>query len=234
MIQGLLPLRTLLHSFQAEHWRKLSAIENEAVRRLEDLGFDAAPPSNVLESPLDLESKPSGTAETAVSQFLKILKDDEKNPVHRVRREFAELLDEAVARHAEETADRVASWVPRFFGNLLPWAALLHFSWRLVIAWRDGVWLAPEFYLHGLMIFVMSLVPGWLLLSVRMKSLAVAPEPEQVLEYLRDPVQTEILSDAHTRCETLAREVEHTRRQIASYREQLDHTLEREPGSNFG
>ncbi len=229
LARGILPLRTLLHAFRAEHWRQLASAEIEAERQLEDLGIITPTTAEIPQPTPDANGDQSD-----ISKLVNRLLENENTPQQRARTQAAEMLDAAITEHAQETAERVAGWPPRYFGNLLPLALVAHFAYRLVMAWLDGAWLPIEFYLHGLVMFLVSLIPGWFQLGWRMRSLAVAPEPEIVLQYLDAPIQSIGLRRHQDACSALLREITETRNYLNRLQDRLGKALEQIPGSEFG
>ncbi len=83
----------------------------------------------------------------------------------RVTRELAPLVTEAIDRRAEEAASRCAGFFVQLF-NVLPLAAIVHVAYEIVSTWVQRQWLPGNFYLHATAIFLLTLLPGYLLVCL--------------------------------------------------------------------
>jgi hypothetical protein len=81
----------------------------------------------------------------------------------RVARELAPLLSAAIEARAEEAAARSVSWLTNL-AHLLPIAALVHATFHVLRSWIAKEWLPATFYLHALAIFLLTLLPGYLVI----------------------------------------------------------------------
>lgn len=83
----------------------------------------------------------------------------------RVAQVLAPLVTEAIDRRAEEAAGRCAGFFVRLL-NILPLAALAHIAYEIASTWAAKEWLPGTFYLHAIAIFLLTLLPGYLLILV--------------------------------------------------------------------
>ncbi|MEA3209579.1 MAG: hypothetical protein QOE70_2636 [Chthoniobacter sp.] len=81
----------------------------------------------------------------------------------RVARELAPLITEAIERRAEEAAGRCVGFFSRLL-NILPLAALGHVAYEIFSTWVSKEWLPGTFYLHAISIFLLTLLPGYLVI----------------------------------------------------------------------
>src|SRR5262249_7322317 len=79
-----------------------------------------------------------------------------------VARELAPLLTGAIERRAEEAAAKCAGFVVHAL-NILPLAAIGFAGYEIVITWLERQWLPGAFYLHAAAVFLLTLLPGYLL-----------------------------------------------------------------------
>ncbi|MGB8170110.1 MAG: hypothetical protein WCF18_21580, partial [Chthoniobacteraceae bacterium] len=82
-----------------------------------------------------------------------------------VSRELAPLITEAIDRRAEDAAAKCVGFFVRLL-NLLPLAALAHITYEIAGTWVQHEWLPGTFYLHAAAIFLLTLLPGYLLICV--------------------------------------------------------------------
>jgi hypothetical protein len=82
-----------------------------------------------------------------------------------VSRELAPLITDAIDRRAEDAAARCAGFFVRLL-NLLPLATLAHITYEIANTWVQHEWLPGTFYLHAAAIFLLTLLPGYLLICV--------------------------------------------------------------------
>lgn len=202
--QGILPMRTILQGFSAEEERRLAEIVQDARRTLDDLGLDrlddAAPsPANLSASQPEAEqalwtAKLIGQTLIALrSQGLLPRTSKHAEQDLRTRELFQERLEQALLLSAGQLAAQRLNLVHTLAGNLLPLAVFGHAAVRLVSGWLAGDWLPFDFYLTAVAVFLISLVPGYLLVSVSLNRSGKLPAPEQLVQALDQPDETEPL-----------------------------------------
>ena len=84
----------------------------------------------------------------------------------RLPRVLEPLLTAALERSAEDIAVRSAGFFTRAC-NLLPLAVLAHATYQIVQTWVQKDWLPAAFYLHALAVFLLALLPGYLLVLLK-------------------------------------------------------------------
>ncbi len=203
--QGILPMQTLLGGFSADQERRLREVSREARRVLEDMGLDRL--SDTESS--SFEQQPfSGGQEGAdqalwAARIVNILRSQgilpktadkgQAEAEQRTRLLFQERLEQAVLSSASRMAHDRLGLVHTVAGNLLPVLVFGHGAYRLVSGWLAGSWLPFDFYLTAAAVFLISLVPGYLLVSVALARAGSMPAPEQLVQALEAPAETEPL-----------------------------------------
>lgn len=86
-------------------------------------------------------------------------------PQGRVARELVPLLTEAIEYRAEDAASRCVGFFSKAL-NILPLAALAHTAYEVFQTWAERDWLPGVFYLHAAAVFLLTLLPGYLLICV--------------------------------------------------------------------
>ncbi|PTN36095.1 GTPase [Desulfonatronum sp. SC1] len=202
--QGILPVRTILQGFSAEEERRLTDIVQDSRRTLQDLGLDrldGAKPS-AFEPPASTpEAEQALWATRLLHQSLNVLRSqgvlprtsEHSEQDQRTREFFQERLEQAVLASAGQLAARRLGLAHTLAGNLLPVLVFGHAALRLVSGWLAGDWLPFDFYLTAMAVFLISLFPGYLLVSVALTRSGDLPPPEQLVQALDAPAETESL-----------------------------------------
>ncbi|WP_028572896.1 GTPase domain-containing protein [Desulfonatronum lacustre] len=216
--QGILPMRTILQGFSAEEERRLTEVVQDARRTLQDLGLDrldGAKPS-VPEPPASSpEAEQALWTARLLHQSLNVLRSQGVLPRtsehleqdQRTREIFQERLEQAVLASADQLAVQRLGLAHTLAGNLLPVLVFGHAALRLVLGWLAGEWLPFDFYLTAVAVFLISLFPGYLLVSVALTRSGDLPPPEQLVQALDAPAETESLRRVREGIEDLLNQV---------------------------
>jgi GTP-binding protein EngB required for normal cell division len=241
-MRGVLPFRKLSAALGDQCRRALEEITLEARQKLEDLGFLALQ-SSVLATEHGAPSPGDRAGEQVADAWLQTVQ-----AVPWVGKEAAramaltlgsrtageELLApvQAAIESAAATAARKAmGWFTAFMSNLLPTVMLGHVAWRVGHAWYDGIWLPWTFYGMAITVFLLSLLPGWLLIVAAVKSRARLPDAARIADSTTDPAATAVLRDARLGLEQIQREA----RQLVTACNAIRRTLASElPAEHFG
>jgi hypothetical protein len=122
-------------------------------------------------------------------------------------------------------------WFTAFLSNLLPTVALGHVAWRVGTAWYQGTWLPWNFYGMAVTVFLLSLLPGYLLIVFAVRRRARFPDTARIADAASDPAATAILRQARLGLEQMQRDA----RQLVSASASLRQTLASElPVEQFG
>jgi hypothetical protein len=137
----------------------------------------------------------------------------------------------AIESAAATAARKAMGWFTAFMSNLLPTVMLGHVAWRVGHAWYDGIWLPWTFYGMAITVFLLSLLPGWLLIVAAVKSRARLPDAARIADSTTDPAATAVLRDARLGLEQIQREA----RQLVTACNAIRRTLASElPAEHFG
>ncbi|TVQ99405.1 MAG: hypothetical protein EA399_07375 [Desulfovibrionales bacterium] len=202
--QGILPIRTILQGFSAAEERDLAAITQDAQRTLEDLGLDrldGGTPSPTAARPAQAEVEQALWTAKLIGQTLTALRSQGLLPRtsehaeqdQRTRELFQERLEQALLVSAGQLASQRVNLIHTLAGNLLPLLVFGHATVRLVSGWLAGDWLPLDFYLTAVAVFLVSLVPGYLLVAASLSRSGNLPAPDQLVQSLLSPAETEPL-----------------------------------------
>jgi GTPase Era involved in 16S rRNA processing len=199
--QGILPMRTILQGFTAEEERRLAEIAQDARRTLEDLGLDRLDneaPSPASPSASQPEAEQALWTAKLIGQTLIALRAQgllPRTPEHaeqdqRTRELFQERLEKAMLLSADQLVAQRLTLFHTLAGNLLPLMVFGQASVRLVSGWLAGDWLPLDFYLTAVAVFLISLVPGYLLICASLNRSGSLPSPDQLVQALDEPGET--------------------------------------------
>lgn len=164
-LRGSTEVRSILAALDEELAPELDRMATEVRLFLEDrdLSLPTEAPVLPIEEEMQQIAESIPMAGRPLARIVGLLaKSGERG---RVARELAPLLSEAIEARAEEAASRSVNWLA-FIGNLLPIAAATHAIFQVVQSWIDKEWLPGVFYLHALAIFILTLMPGYLLICL--------------------------------------------------------------------
>ncbi len=176
-LRGSLEVRGLLARLDDELAGPLADLESGVHRFLADRQLTLPAPSAGDESAPDHELQQAiaaipgaGTALARVFERLAV-----GGEPSRVSRELAPLITEAIDLRADEAAGKCAGIFVRLL-NVLPLAALAHITFEIASTWIQKEWLPGTFYLHAAAIFLLTLLPGYLLICVNVGRQLRKPE----------------------------------------------------------
>ncbi|GAB6059771.1 GTPase [Desulfonatronum parangueonense] len=212
--QGILPMQTLLRGFTSDQERRLQEIGRDAERVLQDMGLD-----QLHGHEPDFEQDQvgsSGDEEQAVwaARFLRLLRSQGVlGPIRpsenvRTREIFQERLEEAVVVSASNMVYSRLGMLHTLAGNLLPVLVFGHAAFRLVSGWIEGAWLPFDFYLTAVAVFLISLVPGYLLVSFSLARRTDLPETDTLVRAIENPSETSGLRHVRMSMEELLKEIQ--------------------------
>ncbi len=209
-VRGVLPLRNLRQALDSGAERELQAVSDDVRRVLEDEGFahgilaetNAASPAEdeVFEAWVQaVRSVPVVGGNTArameTTSRRRTLADDLLGPV-----------ETAIDNAAEQAARAAARWPVVMLANALPTLVLAHAAWRMGHAWYFAEWLPGSFYGLAISIFLLSLIPGYVLLVLSVRAGTRVPEAETVLGTISRPGVTADLRAVWEELEEIARD----------------------------
>ncbi|MBF0120824.1 MAG: GTPase domain-containing protein [Desulfobacterales bacterium] len=180
LILGTLPLTEILDGFSKEHLKKLKEVADDAKHILEEQEL----------MPLCRDNNHYNKDSSELSD--NIIKQEKILPA----------LEAAIESCAEENADKI-KWYHSFFGNIIPAYILMTILYRITYAWITESWLDITFYIHAVMIFIQSLIPGLILIYVCIKSQKIKLDVNSVVASHTEPEETQILRQARNKLEKL-------------------------------
>ncbi|SDB25727.1 Predicted GTPase [Desulfonatronum thiosulfatophilum] len=212
--QGILPMQTLLKGFTSDQERRLLEIGRDAERILQDMGLDQL--HGREPDPAQDQVGRLGDEEQAVwaARFLRLLRSQGViGPIRpsedvRTREMFQERLEEAVVVSASNMVYTRLGMLHTLAGNLLPVLVFGHAAFRLVSGWIEGAWLPFDFYLTAVAVFLISLVPGYLLVSFSLTRRTDMPETDTLVRAIENPSETSGLRHVRMSLEELLQETQ--------------------------
>jgi hypothetical protein len=166
-MRGTIEVRGLVARLDEDLAAPLADLSDEAVRFLADRHL-AAPagsgsPEAALEQDLQQIAASLPGAGAPLARVLGALTVG--GGQSRVARELAPLITEAIDRRAEDAAAKCVGPFSRAL-NILPLAALAHTAYEVFSTWITKDWLPGIFYLHAAAVFLLTLLPGYLLICL--------------------------------------------------------------------
>ena len=175
-LRGSLEVRGLLARVDEEMAAPLAALSTEVARFLADrqLALPARPAESAAG---DRELRDAVAAIPGAGQALARVVDQlsEAGEPGRVTRELAPLVTEAIDRRAEEAAGKCVGFFVHLL-NLLPIAAIGFAGYEIVATWLLKQWLPGAFYLHAAAVFLLTLLPGYLVICLNVARQLRRPE----------------------------------------------------------
>jgi len=218
--QGILPIQNLLCGFSTDQERRLREIIQDARRILEDIGLDRLfDPEQLPLGQSTITEDQDGTDHSVwAARFVSVLRSQGVLPKsadtgrseaeQRTKLLFQERLEQAILSCASQLAHDRLGLGHTLVGNLLPVLVFIHASFRLLSSWLAGNWLPFDFYLTAVTVFLISLVPGFLLVAFSLSRIQSLPAPEQLAQVLETPAETESLRRVREGIERLLGQVQ--------------------------
>lgn len=125
--------------------------------------------------------------------------------------ELVEFLHADCERIALMATSRLMSWRSILAGNLLPMFMAGHILWRIGEAWLDRDYLSMNFFAMAVILFAASMLPGYILFSVRVRRFHEQPDPEEFVRSLEHPQATNRLRSVRNALEQLMSKIERLR-----------------------
>ena len=163
-MRGSLEVRGLLARVEEEVAAPLADLSTDVGRFLADrqLALPARPVDSVEP---DRELRDAVAAIPGAGSALARVVDRLTAEPGGVTRELAPLITEAIDRRAEEAAAKCVGFFTQLL-NLLPLAAIGFAGYEIVATWILKEWLPGAFYLHAAAVFLLTLLPGYLVICL--------------------------------------------------------------------
>jgi hypothetical protein len=194
--RGILPLRRISAAISPNSRAILKEINRESRSALEDEGFDIEAAAG-LEPDGDLGETHSAWGD--VLRKIPFAGPAAANALQLASKtkffdgELMAPLQAAIEAAAKNGAEKSVGIVHRITANLLPTIVLLDLARRFVSAWVDSQWLPWTFYGMAAAVFLLSLIPGYILISVAVNQRAKPPSANEIVQSIRDPAGTAAL-----------------------------------------
>jgi hypothetical protein len=137
----------------------------------------------------------------------------------------------AIESAAAAAARKAMGWFTAFMANVLPTVILGHVAWRVGHAWYEKSWLPWTFYGMAITVFLLSLLPGYLLIVLAVRNRAKLPDAARIADNTTEPAATAVLRQARLALERMQRDARQLAAASASLRRTLRHEL---PAEHFG
>lgn len=226
-IQGFLPLRQIVTALGPGYRQKMTEVRNDTLRILEDEGLAriVPPPKEEENAPKDdlvalAEKTPGlgGIVEKVIRSVT--LKGVDEEVLSQLENDV-ERLGTFAARHA---LGGFGGFIVRWFANLLPLGMLGWIFYRLGMAWWTETYLPLSFYGLAIPLFLVTFIPGFLLLSMRLRRQIAGMEAANLVHHVDQPRATETLRQVVEKLEHLVTHAQRLSQQVTETRQTL--TLE--------
>lgn len=209
--------------------RRFEAVAADQRRLLEDVGWtdllgqgDAAGP--FPDAPAEGGEAKTGGEWTPVVAAVKELLQGGASAKERLLEPVAAMVTGA----ARAGSRRLLPWPIRLLANLPPAAVTASVAWHGVTGWIEGSWLPGAFYSHAVLLFILSVLPGYWLTAWRVGALARIPGSATVLETAEAPEVLRPLVRARERAARLADRLAGEKERIETALGHLTGQLDRE------
>jgi hypothetical protein len=227
MLRGMVPLQRILTAMGPKYREEIRTIQTDAQRFLEDqqlAGFAPAscgvdeglgPGDGADSSGVAAASGASGGAPAWLVRSL--WEGAEGRELEHLQTDLENL--------GQQTANRVGPWPLAVLTNLIPTAFAGHALYRIGHAWYYAEYLPAAFYGMAAAMLLVSLLPGYVWLALRMRRACAALEPSTLVDSVRDPLATAPLRIARERLGEFLRETLTLRATLNELRRELDREL---------
>jgi len=223
-MRGFMPLRQIVAALGPQYRQRMTEIRNDALRILEDEGL-----ARLLPPPQEEETEKKD----------ELVALAEKTPglggfVEKVIRSVSlKGVDEDVLGQLENDVERLGAFaggqtlggfggfLVRAFANLLPLAMLGWIFYRLGMSWWHETYLPLTFYGMAIPLLLVSFLPGFLLLSMRLRGRIAKLEAANLVRHVDQPRATQQLREISEKLETLVVHATRLSQQVAETRETL-------------
>jgi hypothetical protein len=165
-LSGSLPLWRVARAMGPVYRQRMETVQKSALRHLEDEGVAhlATVATGHAATAAKEDSIPAGTASGILENILRRLLPqgaDEEEIMTQLEKDVEHLG----MVFSQRTMEGLRGLAVRILGNVLPLGMLGWVGYRLVYAWYISAYPDYRFYITAFVLFVLSMVPGFLLLS---------------------------------------------------------------------
>jgi hypothetical protein len=229
LLRGTLPLHRILSAMGPRYREELRQIQADARRYLQDLELAALAPAAISaeeadslppeehgsESHAAASGRPSSLVRELQTALLRTFGSGaESQEIEQLQTDLDNL--------AQRTAQQVGPGWVAVTANLIPTAFAGHVLWRVGEGWWSAEYLPGAFYGMAALLLLTSLLPGYLLLVVRMRRCCRRLDPVSLVAGLDQPLATAPLRTARERLGEFLRDILALRRTLQELRRELD------------
>lgn len=223
LIRGQLPYKKVAGALGVEFRAKVESIIADSKRTLEDLKIPYAEESEEeLAKEPKLESKGWGLIGLGAALEAVARQVTRKQPED----EILEQLRGDIERLGQKVAREQFGFVISLVTNILPTIAVGDIFFRTLMSWIMHDYLPWNFYGMASMVFLGSLLPGYLIISRKIWSASTLPDMKELVAQVKEPCATEFIRIARKKAENLAHEFELLHRQVIETRNTLASELD--------
>jgi hypothetical protein len=225
VVRGSLPLRRVALAMGPVYRQHMEALRKDTLRILEDEGVEhlASAATGKAETAAKETSPPAGTAsgiadflETTLRRFLRQGADEEE-----IMTQLEKDVEHLGMVFSQRTMMGLRGQGIRILGNLLPLGMLGWIGYRLVHAWYDSAYPDYRFYIMALVLFIFSIVPGFLMLSWLLRQQLACQDATALVQDIEQPQATQPLRQVAERLLRFAARAGQVARQIRELRQLL-------------
>lgn len=223
LIRGQLPYKKVAGALGVEFRAKVESIIADSKRTLEDLKIPYAEESEEeLAKEPKLESKGWGLIGLGAALEAVARQVTRKQPED----EILEQLRGDIERLGQKIAREQFGFVISLVTNILPTIAVGDIFFRTLMSWIMHDYLPWNFYGMASMVFLGSLLPGYLIISRKIWSASTLPDMKELVAQVKEPGATELIRIARKRAENLAHEFDLLQKQVVETRNTLASELD--------
>lgn len=238
LIRGAQPMVQIAAGLDQTYRREMAEIEMMAQRTLEDLGLAELTRPEILPSPLGkrgAEGEGDGLEETsslsvaervALAPFRAAYRAINRLVLGEADAKLFEAVRADIDRISRKAAMRVSSVPMRFLANVLPILFIGHVLYRVGVNWWEAKYFEGGFFGMAAILFVSSMVPGYVLLVLRIKSKASRPDVESLLEAIEELPVTRSMGTPREKLADLVNQSNQLQHVVRTVRDALSDELE--------
>jgi hypothetical protein len=227
MLRGMVPLQRILTAMGPKYREEIRSIQADAQRFLEDqqlAGF--VPTGFAVSSSFDSADGPEHGGEAAQRGvagglpswvYQSLWDGGEGHELEHLQTDLDNL--------GQQTANRVGPWPLAVLTNLIPTAFAGHALYRIGQAWFHAEYLPAAFYGMATALLLVSLLPGYILLALRMRRACAALNPSTLVDSVQHPLATTPLRTVRERLSEFLRETLTLRSTLNELRRELDREI---------
>ncbi|MCH5372524.1 MAG: GTPase domain-containing protein [Planctomycetes bacterium] len=223
MLRGILPLQRILSAMGPKYREEIRSIQADVHRFLEDQQLMDLAPVRSADAAIDeQEGEPESDSSGTQGGWRKIPGWLQQSLFAGSESQEIEHLQADLENLGQQTANRVGPWPLAVLTNLIPTVFAGHVLWRIGLAWWNATYLPAAFYGMAISLLLVSLLPGYILLAMRMRRVCAKLDPRTLVDGIELPVATAPLRSARERLADFLRDTLTLRSTLHELRRELD------------